>query len=400
MECLINKERKIYKFVEKIINMSQFEIRVGIKTEGSPVITKRKATTIVENMLIGDGFHWQKTIRAELPGKLQKYEGREDEHSDPIRDSNNISLINVLPLETYLECVVGSEMNPSAPIEFLKAHAVISRSWALGKILGIHPHGLNIEKDEEEILIGWEDTGTHIGFHVCSDDHCQRYQGLQPISLEAMKAIRETKGEVLITNDGKILDARFSKCCGGLTEIFETCWQNKKMPGIENVVDPWCKLSGMSMTSKRVLLSSVLKDYDLETDGYGYSWEVLVSKEQIRRRLKECFGRNIGKILKLMPLHRGPSGRIDLLRVEGKEGFIDIGKELWIRRILSESHLYSSAFEVQDKGDSFMLRGKGWGHGVGLCQIGAANMAFHDYTYLDILSFYYPGTRVRRFGNF
>lgn len=376
--------------------MKSLEISIGIKTHGKPVIKQGDKFIIVENMLIGDGFHWQKTVRAKLPGKIKEWEETSKRNIKRGEIEDHVTLINTLPLESYLECVVGSEMNPLAPVEFLKAHAVISRSWAVGKILGIHPRGGNIEKECEGVLMGWDDTGIHMDYHVCSDDHCQRYQGLQPISSIALKAIRETHDEVLMTNEGNILDARFSKCCGGRTELFETCWQSQKISGLESIVDPWCDLSGLSATSRRALLSTILKDYDLTTKGYGYSWEVEVPKEAIRRRLSDCFGKDVGEVMKIEALHRGPSGRIDILKVEGSEGCIRIGKELWIRRLLSESHLYSSAFDIQDKGNKVALTGKGWGHGVGLCQIGAAYMASQGYKYKDILSFYYPGTRVEK----
>lgn len=376
--------------------MNPYKIKIGIKTAGEPIIKMGEGFTLVENMLIGDGFHWQKTIRAKLPGEVSFNRIKEVNIKESKRREENVTIINTLPLEDYLECVVGSEMNPAAPIEFLKAHAVISRSWALGKILDIHPKGSNISKDDGGVLIGWDDTGTHKEFHVCSDDHCQRYQGLQPISSVALSAIRETMGEVLTTKEGEVLDARFSKCCGGKTELFETCWQSDSKTGLVSVTDPWCDLSDLPDLSRRALLSTILKDYDLSTDGYGYSWEVTVPKELIRRRLEECFNKNIGDIVKIEAVHRGISGRIDFLSVEGTCGNIEIGKELWVRRILSDSHLYSSAFEIKEEGESFILKGKGWGHGVGLCQIGAAHMATRGYTYRQILSFYYPEALIHK----
>lgn len=381
----------IYVFLP-IIVWQKMEIVVGIKTEGEPLIKKDKDFFILENMLIGDGFHWQKCIKVKLPGKIYPVYGK----GDISKEDERIKLINVLPLETYLECVVGSEMNPQAPVEFLKAHAVISRSWATGKINNIHQSGKEGFVDNERRLIGWEDTAGHKVFHVCSDDHCQRYQGIQPISEKALQAIRETSGEVLMSGENKIIDTRFSKCCGGRTELFETCWQNVRADCIESLKDPWCNLSSLTLTSRRALLSSVLKDYDLTTQGYGYVWEAEITKKDIKRNLKEKFGKDIGEILRLEPLHRGPSGRIDLMRIIGSDGFLDLGKELWIRRVLSPSHLYSSAFEIDDKGDRIHLKGKGWGHGAGLCQLGAANMAFNGKSYQEILSFYYPGSKLQK----
>lgn len=368
------------------------DIRVGIKTLGAPQLVKHDGCTRLKNMLIGDGFHWQQALQVDLPGSVEPVEFTEETYS---RDGvKAVSLINVVPLNTYLECVVGSEMNPKAPIEFLKAHAVISRSWAMGKILKSHHSDSREKVNSENIIIGWDDTDDHAGFDVCSDDHCQRYQGLQPISPEARRAIRETERQVITANGKEIVDARFSKCCGGTTELFETCWQNQKVPGIESFEDPWCDLQSLSPSERRNLLYSILKDYDLATEDYGFRWKTEISKLDIAKNLKEKFGRDMGEVVALTPLHRGPSGRIDLLRVETSEGTLDIGKELWIRRLLSPSHLYSSSFNIEDRGDTLVLNGKGWGHGVGLCQIGAANMALHGYNYKEILTFYYPGTTL------
>lgn len=347
-------------------------------------------------MLIGDRFHWQTTIEARLPGNLISFERTSISDSDTLIEDSNISLINVLPLETYLESVVGSEMNPEAPIEFLKAHAVISRSWALGKILDLHLRDNEGKVNIKEALIGWDDTSAHNSFNVCSDDHCQRYQGLQEISMVALNAIRDTTNEVLMSPTGELVDTRFSKCCGGITEIFSTCWQPQQVSCLESFRDPWCDLSYLSPKARRLLLSIILKDYDQDTQGYGYSWTSEISKDKVEFNLKKHFNRNVGKILNLEVLHRGPSGRIDLLRIKGSEGYLDIGKELWIRRILSSSHLYSSAFDIEDYEAYFKFTGKGWGHGVGLCQIGAANMAANGFSYSDILSFYYPGSHIQK----
>ena len=342
-------------------------------------------------MLIGDGFHWRQSLEAQLPGEVRVLSktGEADGGTDP-----GITLVNRLPLETYLECVVGSEMNPAAPMEFLKAHAVISRSWVWGKISGTHRQGREGAVEEDSRLVGWDDTAAHHGFHVCSDDHCQRYQGLQPIAPAALEAIRQTAGEVLLSPSGKVVDARFSKCCGGHTEVFESCWQSTHEECLEGFEDPWCDLSGMPAAEKSRLLESVLKDYDLATDNYGYRWRTSISKSDVRRNLREKFGRDVGRIQSLEVLHRGPSGRADRLLIRGSAGSLELGKELWIRRLLSDSHLYSSAFTVSDSDQEFILDGRGWGHGVGLCQIGAANMACHGFSYRDILSFYYPSSSV------
>ena len=380
--------------------MESISIKVGIKTSGSPILQIDGGVTVLKNMLIGDRFHWQTTIEAKLPGNVKvlspvsfsKGEGGRSNYG-----ADNVSIVNTLPLETYLQCVVGSEMNPEAPIEFLKAHAIISRSWALGKIIGCHQPHDGGKIDSSGKLIGWEDTQSHIGFHVCSDDHCQRYQGIQDISAKATEAIISTEDKVLVSSDGKLVDARFSKCCGGYTERFETCWQDISPDCIESKADPWCNLEKKDMIERRQILESVLKDYDIETQGYGYKWESEISKSEIRKNLRERFGRDLGEIREIAPVHRGPSGRIDLIKIKGEKGELEFGKELWIRRLLSPSHLYSSAFRIFDRGSKLHFEGRGWGHGVGLCQIGAANWALNGGTCEEILNFYYPGSHIQTY---
>ena len=271
--------------------MRGIEVKVGIKTDGQPRLHQKGGYTILENMLIGDGFHWQKVITALLPGEVKPLTRNLTSEGD-----KNVTLINTLPLETYLECVVGSEMNPSAPIEFLKAHAIISRNWVIGKVLKLHQNSREDSLNTQDILIGWDDTAGHSGFDVCSDDHCQRYQGLQEISEEALRAIRETADEILLDCNGKIIDTRFSKCCGGITEIFSTCWQPVEIKGLESFKDPWCDLSALDPLSKRGLLSSILKNYDLATEGYGFRWRKEVSKSDIRENLKKFFNRDVGRL--------------------------------------------------------------------------------------------------------
>lgn len=365
-------------------------VRVGIKTAGEPMLGEESGLIRLDNMLIGDGFHWQQTIKVWLPGAVEPYIKTSEESSENV----NITLINSVPLETYLECVVGSEMNPESPLEFLKAHAVISRSWVLEKILGTRKSCKAAKINGGVRIIGWDDTEGHRAFHVCSDDHCQRYQGIQPIAPKSREAISRTAGEVLLTPTGKIVDARFSKCCGGKTDLFATCWQDESPECLESVEDPWCNLSVLSGQKREELLRAVLKNYDLDTSGYGYRWQTEFAKDDVRNNLLSHFNRDIGEIISLEVLHRGPSDRIDLMRIHGSQGVLDIGKELWIRRLLSDTHLYSSAIEIEDCGKKFLIKGKGWGHGVGLCQIGAAAMALQGHDYREILSFYYPGSEI------
>lgn len=366
------------------------KIKVGIVTAGRPDLQLlSEGRTLLRNQLIGKDFHWERTIQSILPGEIEIL---------PQAGADGVTLINTLELEEYLAMVVGSEMNPAAPTEFLKCHAILSRSWVVGKILRCHNEGDAGKIETADTHIGWDDTADHHGFHVCADDHCQRYQGRNEISPEAADAIRHTAGMILTDRNGDIIDARFSKCCAGRSELFSTCWQDSEPEGIESVEDKWCDLSNIPATSRRTLLASILKDYDAMTTEDLFRWEERVDKAFAASRLRECFGIDLGeRIEKAKSILRGKSGRIALMKLTGTNGKeINFGKELHIRRIFSHSHLKSSAFDIYDDGDTFLLRGKGWGHGVGLCQIGAANMAL-SHTCEDILAYYFPNTRITIF---
>lgn len=367
------------------------DISIGILTDGKPIIKNLGEYNILQNQLIGRGFHWQKVISSKLPGALH------------LTGNPDFPLINTIDIETYLECVVGSEMNPKAPIEFLKAHAIISRSWAIGKVIGAHSYDNGGKICDAEQMITWEDNADHHDFHVCSDDHCQRYQGFQPLNNIAREAIKSTEGLVIADPSGQLVDARFSKCCGGQTETFDSCWQDVSPECLVSFNDPWCDLSKLNEKERDRILNSILKDYDLSTQG-GFLWHTETSGSEIEQRLHAKFNRDIGRIMEIIPLKRGASGRISLMRLIGTKGTIEIGKELAIRKILSDTHLYSSWFDVDKLGQNqFRLTGRGWGHGVGLCQIGAAHMATRGYDTEQILKFYYPESQIihisRIFGN-
>lgn len=340
---------------------------------------------------IGSDFHWRRTLHMRFPGELRR---------------TAAGLVSSVDIETYLECVIASEMNPLAPKEFLKAHAIISRGWTLGKVLGTHRKDSAGKVRSHSTIIGWDDTARHDhdrdGCHICNDDHCQRYQGFpsDPEAAEAAKeAVEETRGLVLVAPDGSLVDARFSKCCGGYTELFSTCWQDEEQPCLEAFPDPYCDLSTMSEADRELLLRSAFRGYDRETGDF-YRWNRDVPSSLIERRLRELFGRDLGETTSLLPLRRGPSGRISLLRIKGTKGELELGKELYIRRVLSESHLLSSAFDSEPTEGGFRLTGRGWGHGVGLCQTGAARMAFDGASAADILRFYYPHSSLsKNYGN-
>lgn len=372
--------------------MTEPYIRVGLITDGKPRTITHDDYTEVGNLLIGDGFHWRKPIVARFSGRIEMLD----------TPQGNIHAVNVLPLESYLESVTASEMNPHAHPEFLKAHAVISRSWALRKLRyrSEARQGSRGTQNTSGRIITWEESDSHDGFDVCSDDHCQRYQGL-PQPFESCrgpyKAVADTRGEVLTHGFFReIADARFSKCCGGVTERFSSCWADTDRPYLPVREDPWCDLDRSLHSEFRTLfLDRVLKTYDSATT--FFEWTESLSKSEIAENLRERHGIHIGNILHLNPVRRGGSGRIVELEIIGSEGRVTIGKELEIRRVLSRRCLRSSWIEVTgESDDAFEVRGRGWGHGAGLCQIGAAVMAAEGKDYREILDFYYPGTKISK----
>ncbi len=400
------------------------------------------------DVTIGIGFHWERQETQKFRGALvlEIHDGR-------------IQVINEIDVESYLASVISSEMNAGSPPEFLKTHAVISRSWLLAQIRKREAAAGSPEKPAGSLkgpsgpskmpsrspdlkagsaeggmretdgeVIRWHDREDHEAFDVCADDHCQRYQGItrahHPGVVEAVGA---TAGEVLYEGN-EICDARFSKCCGGVTERFGSCWEDAEHPCLQPVGDRLDPVSGtfpdnrafpdlrieknaityirnrpeaFCNTSDRELLGKVLNDFDLASKDF-FRWKVTYSQEELSALIREKSGRDFGEILDLVPLERGVSARIVRLRIVGTTRSIIVGKELEIRRWLSPSHLYSSAFTVERKDftgrvpERFILHGAGWGHGVGLCQIGAAVMADRGYTYRRILGHYYRNAVIRK----
>ena len=342
------------------------------------------ASFSLHDVTIGQGFHWERKQKQTFNGTLRL-----------VVESDQIVAINELPVERYLSSVISSEMSATSSLELLKAHAVISRSWLLAQMekrrqqqTGGQDSFFSFTKKDDE-LIRWYDREDHTIFDVCADDHCQRYQGItnaeRPAVIEAVKA---TRGQIL-TYKGEICDARFSKCCGGQTEEFQYCWENTPKPYLVSVPCPHCN------TKDRQILSQVLNDYDQETPDF-YRWTVEYSQEQLTELVNRKLKMDLGDILDLIPMERGRSGRIWKLKIVGSKRSFTIGKELEIRRTLSESHLYSSAFEVEKSGNRFILHGSGWGHGVGLCQIGAAVMGEQGKKYDEILLYYYHGAEIQK----
>jgi peptidoglycan hydrolase-like amidase len=340
------------------------------------------------NVTIGNSFHWERTEEQAFQGGLILR----------LSGQGRLAAINEIAAEDYLESVVSSEMNAEAPFEFLKTHAILSRSWLLAALehrrLSGGPAGMQSIEGE---IIRWYDREDHELFDVCADDHCQRYHGITKItSQQARAAVRATRG-MAITYGGSICDARYSKACGGLTEDFRTAWEDRDVPYLTSISDAPTPFSALASekdavrfilsapdaycnTRDAALLGTILPDFDRETTSF-FRWTVEYPAEELRAILYEKSGFDFGTLKEIVPLDRGPSGRISRLRVTGSKMGIIVGKELEIRRWLSRSHLYSSAFVVEASGGSaeaparFVLRGAGWGPGVGLCQIGAAVMA-------------------------
>lgn len=375
----------------------------------------------LQDVTIGINFHWERKEVQRFKGELKI-----------IVEDDRLTAINIIPIEDYLTSVISSEMSATASLELLKAHAVISRSWLLNKLkvangkLKVIMHPDNTANFELSTLpsqlIKWYDHEAHKNFDVCADDHCQRYQGITRTSTpQAIEAVFATRGEVLMY-EGEICDARFSKCCGGAFEEFQNCWENVKHPYLigqrdsktetrlpdltkEAEADKWIRTSPTAFcnTHNKQVLSQVLNNYDQETTDF-YRWRVCYSQQELSELIHKRSGIEFGKIIDLIPVERGTSGRLVRLKIVGTLRTLIISKELEIRRTLSSSHLYSSAFVVDKeyKEDEkeipsrFILTGSGWGHGVGLCQIGAAVMGEQGYKYKEILSHYYPGSAIEQ----
>ena len=425
----------LYDEPARVATVADGGVAIGGEVRDEWVFTPgRDAFFTLKGVEIGRGFHWQRRQDQSFRGSLRL-----------IAREGRVIAINVIGIEDYLQCVIASEMSPTAGFEFLKAHAVISRSWLLAQLDKrdeVREGYSSVVCNTPDELIRWQDREDHLYYDFCADDHCQRYQGIPMAGVSANAAmIRKTArvidatwGQVL-WYDGRVCDARFSKCCGGALEEFKYCWEDKEVPYLKYVRDyatggdvdlrseqaarRWILSNPRAFcnTRSKRLLGQVLKDYDSETKDF-YRWEVKYTAEDLRQIILERTGEDYGEIRDLIPLERGVSGRICLLKIVGSKKTRIIGKELEIRRTLSRSHLYSSAFVVEIAGQagnddrvsdtfsvmpgstghlpaSFILRGAGWGHGVGLCQIGAAAMGARGYDYRSILQHYYPNSSLK-----
>lgn len=379
-------------------------------------------TFTLYGVTIGKKFHWERQENETFAGALKL-----------LPDGAVLHAINVVDIETYLQSVISSEMSSTAPIEYLKTQAVVSRSWLM-RILSERNRGIthrSVEKNEafgDGVVrhIAWYENDNHKLFDVCADDHCQRYEGISHIANpNAERAVAETCGEVIISGS-EVCDARFSKCCGGVSERFSACWEDSDKAYLQPVRDSedeaaavpdlsaeanaelWIRSAPDSFCrgdGEDSVLSLVLNDYDLETHDF-YRWREEYTNARLASLLREKTGTNFGEVIDLRPMRRGASGRIVELLVSGTKAQMVIGKELEIRRCLSESHLKSSAFVVdrldvspQGVPARFVLVGAGWGHGVGLCQIGAAIMSSRGYGYREIIAHYFKNSKIENIYN-
>jgi len=389
------------------------EAQLEIARSPSIRLTAMEGSTFeLFRVTVGNRFHWERNEDQIFRGDLILLP----------RKDQTITAVNEIPSEDYLKSVISSEMNAAAPMEFLKVHAILSRSWLLAaldrkkktKETSRTASGIAAKKGE---VIRWYDREDHDLFDVCADDHCQRYQGIRKImSAQAEEAVRETLGRVLAYRD-EVCDARYSKACGGLTEDFDTAWDDKRIPYLKSISDapvqhPPVKTEEEAArwilsdpeaychTKDESLLEKILPAFDRETKSF-FRWTIEYPREELEEILQEKSGLDFGHLEKIEPLRRGPSGRIRRLKIVGSKKSMVVGKELEIRRWLSRSHLYSSAFLVEVKynrgrAERFAFHGAGWGHGVGLCQIGAAVMATRGSSVEEILNHYFRGVEIKK----
>ncbi|MFN3872490.1 MAG: SpoIID/LytB domain-containing protein [Ignavibacterium sp.] len=390
----------------------QFEAENEIIFEPSDPVSE---SFLLRDVIIGVKFHWERREKQRFNYFLKI-----------IKNGNQLTAINYLPVEAYLTSVISSEMSAKCSINLLRSQAVVARSWLLAQLQNKEKEkkkdtSLQPVRTDEE-LITWYGREAHTLFDVCADDHCQRFQGVTKVTTDtAKKAIKDTRGIVLIS-DGEICDTRYSKSCGGMSEAYENVWEPVKYDYLQPVIDykfepenldldltkeenavKWIKSNPPAFcnTTDPKILNQILLDYDQETKDF-YRWKVEYSQNELSNLIKEKLGIDFGDIMDLIPIERGYSARLIKLKIVGTKKSLVIGKELEIRRVLSPSHLYSSAFYVE-KGNiengvpqKFVLHGAGWGHGVGLCQIGAAVMAEQGYQFDEILVHYFPNAQIKR----
>lgn len=402
---------KEYYFAETVIISSKngglllSAKNLEIKENAIEIQPLESSIICIENVVIGKQFHWEKK-------EIQSFEGR----FRFLKEDSMVTAINEIELEKYIASVISSEMSSANHPELLKAHAVMSRSWLMAQILN---SSSNREKriESPDKIIRWYDREDHDLFDVCADDHCQRYQGIGKIkNMAAIEAVKSTRG-IFLTTENQICDARFSKCCGGISEAYDNIWDSKEVTYLhavrdhqtENIpdltletdIENWILASPDSFcnTENAVILDQILPDFDRKTQDF-YRWKISYTNGELSKIIHKKSGIDFGRIEDLISLKRGKSGRIIELQITGEKTQMIVGKELEIRKWLSPTHLYSSAFVVNKKGDkeypeTFELTGAGWGHGAGLCQIGAAVMALKGYDHTEILAHYFRNATIK-----
>ena len=411
-DCLIEGDFHAIVEMDKVILFNSTGAEVARQKEilCSPL---SGSTFTLFDVTIGVHFHWERKQELTFRGNLSLMSA----------DNETLIAINEILMEDYLESVISSEMSAEAPLEFLKAHAITSRSWLVTTLQRLRKGSEPDKKlpgppGHKDDIIRWYGREDHRLFDVCADDHCQRYQGItRLISKNARDAVHATRG-VFLTHEGEVCDARYHKVCGGLTDNFKSAWEDIPIPYLSSVSDSailhkpieteadaerWITAGPEAYcnTRDKNLLMQILPSFDQETADF-FRWKVVYSRTELEEIIQEKSGMDFGNLLQLTPVERGPSGRIVRLKIEGSEKTVIVGKELEIRRWLSRSHLYSSAFVVSAERDAsglptrFILHGAGWGHGIGLCQIGAAVMATKRYSAEDILKHYFRGTRLQK----
>jgi len=346
----------------------------------------------ISRVIAGRSFHWRKEISPTFSGKLEVN----------VTD-NLLTIVNELPFEDYLACVISSEMSKDCPVEFMKAQACAARSWAWVFLNNKHP-GQN--------------------FDVCNDDDCQRYQGVTYLSQQVIDAVIECKGEFILAADQTVVPAYYSKCCGGIIESAEEIFgfdiQNlqttpdsksslKKIASEDDFKELMTSSEGI-FCSPSVVQESELSQYlgSVDKDQPYFRWSYSVSGEQIITNIREKFELpEASQLLELKPGKRSGGGRylsfeVNYQTQSGATKTLSLKNQYDIRRLLHESFLFSSAFvhsckhSKEGKIESVELRGSGWGHGVGLCQIGAVGMALQGFRYQEILGHYYPGATFEK----
>lgn len=406
------------KTVGKFLHVQSVAGRIHLSDDAGKKVASRKKiiltagenSTFTVDVKIGIGFHWQRILQ-------QTFRGNIILRANP---DSSFHLINEIPLEDYLTSVISSEMSARAPLEFLKAQAITARSWLVAMLMRKkrNANALRVDQTDADEIIRWRDTNDHCGFDVCADDHCQRYQGISPITSAGVKAaIDATRGVYLVQNN-KVCDARYYKSCGGLTEDFSTAWEDKSFSYLQSVADHdgnyaaiaseedaerWFRSrpAAYCNTGDKALLGQILPSFDQETMNF-YRWRVIYDREELEEILRKKSGIDFGELQNLTAVRRGPSGRISKLQIEGTKQTVIVGKELEIRSWLSPSHLLSSAFVVSAERSKdgavqrFILEGGGWGHGVGLCQIGAAVMAAKGFGAEAVLAHYFTGAELQK----